>query len=190
MEGIIVAERTGAFPGGVQRIQQSWGCRVRASLGVPGAHRLGSDSAPTCHGQGLRPSIPATPGCFLARTTENDFSLDIWKQWLPLSLCHAAADVRSVSRCPTLWPPWTVAHQAPLSTEVSRQEYWSVLPFPTPEDLPDPGIEPTSPALAGIFFTTEPPGKPYFCCLSFWLYFSSLLIYWRKYYVLLLKISR
>ena len=70
MEGIIVAERTGAFPGGVQRIQQSWGCRVRASLGVPGAHRLGSDSAPTCHGQGLRPSIPATPGCFLDTKTE------------------------------------------------------------------------------------------------------------------------
>ena len=58
---------------------------------------------------------------------------------------------------------WTVACQAPLSMEFSRQEYWSGLPFPTPGDLPDPGIEPTSlasPALAGGFFTTEPPGKP------------------------------
>ena len=53
--------------------------------------------------------------------------------------------------------PWTVARQAPLSWQFSRQEYWSGLPFPTPGDLPDPGIEPMSPvssALAGGFFTT------------------------------------
>ena len=43
---------------------------------------------------------------------------------------------------------------------LSRQEYWSGLPFPPPEHLPSPGIEPTSPALAGRFFTTEPPGNP------------------------------
>ena len=42
----------------------------------------------------------------------------------------------------------------------SRQEYWSGLPFPSPGDLPHPGIEPVSPALAGIFFTSEPTGKP------------------------------
>ena len=42
----------------------------------------------------------------------------------------------------------------------SRQEYWSGLPFPTPGDLPDPGMEPASPALVGQLFTTEPPGKP------------------------------
>ena len=45
--------------------------------------------------------------------------------------------------------------------EFSRQEYWSELPFPSSGDLPDPGIEPSSPALAGGFFTTEPPGKPF-----------------------------
>ena len=56
--------------------------------------------------------------------------------------------------------PWTVACQAPLSMEFSRQEYWSGLPFPPPGDLPDLGIELVSPALAGGFFTTEPPGKP------------------------------
>ena len=56
--------------------------------------------------------------------------------------------------------PWTVAHQAPLSMGFSRQEYWSGLPFPLAGDLLDPGIEPESPALAGGFFTTEPPGKP------------------------------
>ena len=58
---------------------------------------------------------------------------------------------------------WTVALQAPLSMEFSRQEYWSGLPFPTPGDLPDPGIEPVSPmspALQVDSFPTEQPGKP------------------------------
>ena len=67
--------------------------------------------------------------------------------------------------------PWTVAHQAPLSMEIPRQEYWSGLLFPTPGDLSDPGIQPVSPALAGAggagwwrawfftFFTAEPLGK-------------------------------
>ena len=58
---------------------------------------------------------------------------------------------------------WTVAHQAPVSVGFSLQEYWSRLPFSPPGDLPDPGIEPmspASPALAGRFFTTEPLGKP------------------------------
>ena len=56
--------------------------------------------------------------------------------------------------------PWTVAHQTPMSMGFSRQEYWSGLPFPTPGDLPNPGIKPTSPPLAGGFFLTVPPGKP------------------------------
>ena len=56
--------------------------------------------------------------------------------------------------------PWTAAHQTPLSTGFSRQEYWNGLPFPPLGDLPDPGIEPESPALAGRFFTTVPPGNP------------------------------
>ena len=56
--------------------------------------------------------------------------------------------------------PQTVAHQAPMSMGYSRQEYWNGLPFPPQGDLPDPGIKPASPALAGRFFTAEPPGKP------------------------------
>ena len=56
--------------------------------------------------------------------------------------------------------PWTVACQAPLSMGFSRQEYWSGLPFLSPRGLPNPGMEPESPALTGRFFTTEPPGKP------------------------------
>ena len=53
----------------------------------------------------------------------------------------------------------TVAHQAPLSVEFPRQEYWNGLPFVFPGDLPCPGIEPASPTLAGGFLTIEPPGK-------------------------------
>ena len=61
--------------------------------------------------------------------------------------------------------PWTVARQAPLSTEFRRQGYWSGLPFPTPEGLPNPGVKAgvvslMSPAMAGGLFTTEPAGKP------------------------------
>ena len=59
--------------------------------------------------------------------------------------------------------PWIVDRQAPLSIEFSKQEQWSRLSFPPPGDLPDPRIEPASPAspaLAGVFFTTAPLGKP------------------------------
>ena len=56
--------------------------------------------------------------------------------------------------------PWTVVHQAPQATKFPRQEYWSVLPFPSPGDLPHPVIKPMTLALAGRFFTTGPPGKP------------------------------
>ena len=55
--------------------------------------------------------------------------------------------------CLTLCDPWTVAHQAPPSMVFSRQEYYSGLPFPSPGDLPDPGIEPQSPALQADAFT-------------------------------------
>ena len=68
--------------------------------------------------------------------------------------------VQSLSRVRLSAILWTVAHQAPLSMEFSRQEGWSGLPFPLPGDLPNPAVEPTcpeAPALAGGFFTTEPP---------------------------------
>ena len=68
----------------------------------------------------------------------------------------------SLRSCLTLATPWTVALQVPLCRRFPRQEYWSGLPFASPGDLPDPGIElasVTSPALAGGFFTAEPPGK-------------------------------
>ena len=71
--------------------------------------------------------------------------------------------VKSLSHVEHFATPWTVTLQAPLSVGFPGQEYWSGLPFPTPRDLPDPGIEPlslASPALAGCFFTAVPPGKP------------------------------
>ena len=66
--------------------------------------------------------------------------------------------VQSLSRIQLFVTPWTVAHQAPLSTGFSRQEYWSGLPFPPAGDLPNSGIKPVSLAslaLAGRFFTTS-----------------------------------
>ena len=62
--------------------------------------------------------------------------------------------------CPILVTPWAIPHQASLSMGFPRQEYWSGLQCPPLEDLPDPGTELASPALAGGFFATEPPGKP------------------------------
>ena len=67
--------------------------------------------------------------------------------------------VKSLSHVRFFVTPWTVTCQAPLSMGFSRQEYWSGLPFPPPEDLPNPGIEPGSPALQADALPSEPPGK-------------------------------
>ena len=64
--------------------------------------------------------------------------------------------VKSLSRVQLFATLWTVAHQATLSMGFSRQEYWSGLPFPSPGDLPDPGIKPRSPALQADALTSEP----------------------------------
>ena len=68
--------------------------------------------------------------------------------------------VKSLSHVRLFATPWTVTYQVPPSMGFSRQEYWSGLPFPSPGDLPDPGIEPRSPALEADALTSEPPGKP------------------------------
>ena len=88
--------------------------------------------------------------------------LNFWTE----TVTHLKCDCVCVCMLSHVWlftTPWTVACQAPLSMEFSRQEYWSGLPFPSPGDLPDPEIEPASLvslALAGRFFTTVPPEKP------------------------------
>ena len=68
--------------------------------------------------------------------------------------------VKSLSCVRLFATPWTVAYQASPSMGFSRQEYWSALPFPSPGDLPDAGIEPGSPVLEADALTSEPPGKP------------------------------
>ena len=76
---------------------------------------------------------------------------------------RACVCVCMLSRVRLFATPWTMARQAPLSMGFPWQEYGNGLPFPPPGDLPDPGVEPkspVSPALAGRFVTTEPPGNP------------------------------
>ena len=72
---------------------------------------------------------------------------------------HWYQKVKSLSHVWLFATPWTVAYQAPLSMGFSRQEYWVGLPFPSPGDLPDPGIEPGSPALQTDALPSEPPGS-------------------------------
>ena len=100
------------------------------------------------------PPGSAVPGILQARTLE----------WVAISFSNAwtwKVKVKSLSRVLLFATAWTVACQAPLSIGFPRQEYYSRLPFPSPADLPDPGIEFMSPALEGRFITTEPPGKPW-----------------------------
>ena len=73
------------------------------------------------------------------------------------AMCLCAS---SLSRVRLFATPWTVAHQTPLSMGFSKQEYWNGLPCPPPGDLPNPGIEPRSPALQADSLLSEPPGKP------------------------------
>ena len=91
----------------------------------------------------------------------------------PLFLRHMCS-VLITQSCQTLCNPMTVARQAPLSMEFSKQDYWSGLPFPSQGDLPDPGIEPESPALQADSLPSEPPPSPekLFC---FWLLGSCFL---------------
>ena len=70
--------------------------------------------------------------------------------------------MKLLSRVRLFATAWTVAYQTPPSMEFSRQEYWSGLPFPSPGDLPDPGIKSGSPALQADPLPSEPPGKPQF----------------------------
>ena len=88
--------------------------------------------------------------------------------------------VQSLSCVQFFGTPWIVDNKAPLSIGFSRQVYWSGLPFPAPGGLPHPWVKsesPVSPAFAGGFFTTEPPGKP--SCL--------VLLYFSRYYIVRLK---
>ena len=69
-------------------------------------------------------------------------------------------EVKLLNRVRLFAIPWTEAYQAPPSMEFSRQKYWSMLPFPSPRDLPDLEIEPGCPTLQADALPSEPPGKP------------------------------
>ena len=81
-------------------------------------------------------------------------SKDVLKEW------GKWKESEVVPSCPTLRDPWAVAYQAPPSKEFSRPEYWSGLQFPSPLDLPNPGIKPRSPKSQADTLPSEPPGKP------------------------------
>ena len=98
----------------------------------------------------IKPGSPALVGRFLNSDPLGN----------PLKGCEVKwSEVKSLSLVWLFTTSWTVAYQAPLSMGFARQEYWSALPFPSPGDLPDPGIEIRVPCLAGKFFTTEPLGN-------------------------------
>ena len=78
--------------------------------------------------------------------------------------CKVKVKIKSLSRVRLFVTPWTVAYQAPPSVGFSRQECWSGVPLPSPGDIPDPGIEPGSPALQKDALPSEPPGKPPVTC--------------------------
>ena len=79
---------------------------------------------------------------------------DRLKKAFKISVCYSLSLVQIFAT------RWTVVHQVLLSVEFSRQEYWSGVPFPSPGNLPDPGIQPRSPALQADSLLSEPPGKP------------------------------
>ena len=105
-------------------------------------------------------------GCHLWGRTESDTTEATQQQQQPLSLINRVlglnplkVKVKSLSLVRLFVTPLTVTYQAPLSMGFSRQEYWSGLPFPSPGELPNPGIEPGSPALQADALPSEPPGN-------------------------------
>ena len=95
---------------------------------------------------GLQPTMLLRPWDFPGKSTGVGCHCLLWKMCLVLQIgkhqlkATAAAAAKSLQSCPTLCDPWTAAHQAPLSTGFSRQEYWSGVSFHSPGDLPEPGI--------------------------------------------------
>ena len=121
-------------------------------------HTPGKNTGMGCHFllQGIFPTQETNPGL-----------LHCWQRLLPSGRPWAIREVQkrelpceSESHVRLFVTPWTIIYQAPWSLGFSRQEYWSGLPFPSPGDLPNPGIEPRSPSLQADSLPSEPPGKP------------------------------
>ena len=158
--------------------QTQWipGSRMMEYLSEPSTGKSHGEAAvlKAHRGPGIRPRSEEVPVLSLS------LHLPIWHLFLTgpviLTIFFICACVLSHVRL--FVTPWTVGHQAPLSVEFFRQEYWSGLPFPPEGDLPHPGIEPTSPALAGGFLLLVPPGKPIFLCV--YLYIFNTDTFWGR----------
>ena len=91
--------------------------------------------------------------------------------FIPLIYKHKVRVSEVTQSCPTLCDPMDSSlHQAPLSIGFSQQEYWSGVPFPSPGNLPDPGIKPRSPALLTDTLPSEPPGKSIYKSIYIYIY--------------------
>ena len=129
---------------------------LAASVGKPKSvtwSLKGQDIREMCCGRIFNPSLAQKLiNCNKSTTGPSLAWLQVRVQVLPLQL-NDIAKCKSLSHVWLFATPWIVACQAPLSMGLSRQEYWSGLPFPSPRDLPNPGIKPGSPALVGVLFT-------------------------------------
>jgi len=137
----------------VQLFATPWTVAHQASLPSP-TPWVYSNSCPLsqwCHPT-ISSSVVPFSSCLQSFPTSGSFQMS---QLFASGVC-----VKSLSRVWLSAIPWTVARQAPLSMEFSRQEYWSGLPFPFPGDLPNPDIKPRSPTLQADALSSEPPGKP------------------------------
>ena len=107
-----------------------------------------------------RGALPFEPAC--QRRRHKIHGLDPWVGKIPWRRAGQLTPVFLVAQLCPFAAPWTAAHPAtgPLSTAFPRQEYWSGYPFPSPRDLPDPGMEPGSPTLQADSLSTQPSGKP------------------------------
>ena len=129
-------------------------------------------SSPSCGWSFIFSSWPLYEGTMItSNLPQRTWSLGLWTSpkvtqnlpriYMPPELMVLSeSEVNSLSHVRLFAALWTVAHQAPPSMGFSRHKYWSRLPFPSPGDFPDPGIEPRSPALQADTLTSEPPGKP------------------------------
>ena len=127
-------------------------CRILQGIYAAAAAAKLLQSGPTLRDpiDGSPPGSPV-PGILQARTLVAISFSNVWK-W--------KVKVKSLSRVRLLATPWTVAYQAPPPMGFSRQEYWSGLPFPSPGDLPDPGIKPRSPTLQTLSHQRAQVNKP------------------------------
>ena len=131
--------------------------RLHSTLWGAGPMHLRSSQGFRCRLKGETPLV-----CFVMSVGQELGLSAGWTERLKRTKC-----LKDVLSCVRLFAtPWTVAHQAPLPLEFSRQEYWNRLPFPSSVDLPNPGTEPGSPALQDDSLLSEPPGKPQRAVLS------------------------